>query len=452
MLDLVITGGTIVTATQTLRADLGIQDGRVAQIAPGLCGAKTIDATGRLIIPGGVDPHCHIEQKSGMGQWNADTFETATRSAAMGGTTTVVSFAAQSKGERLADVLADYSARATRGAAIDHAFHLFLSDITVPHFFDDLRGLIDAGHRSVKLFTTYDVALSDAEIIQVMTRASGALVCVHAENDALIAYERARLVAQGKTAPIYHAKSRPRLAEIEAVRRIIGFAEYFDQPVMLFHISTREAVADIRAAKARGVRIWSETCPHYLLMTEDVLNQPEAGKWMCSPPQRSIDDQEALWDGLADGTVDLVSSDHAPYRYDETGKLAAGPDAPFTKIGNGLPGLEPRLALMFDAMMRRGWSVQDFVRLTAKTASDLFGLGKGDLRVGGDADFVIWDPEHQVTYGANDLHDNVGYNPWHGHQVTGWPIATFLRGECVARDGAFLGGQGRWLDRRDIWR
>jgi dihydropyrimidinase len=225
---------------------------------------------------------------------------------------------------------------------------------------------------------------------------------------------------------------------------------------MIFHVSTAEAVDEIAAARARGAPIWAETCPHYLFQTEKVLDRPgmEGAKWMCSPPQRTEADQGALWAGLAAGHLQLVSSDHAPYRYDETGKFSNGRDAPFPAIANGMPGLEPRLPLMFDAMVSgRRLGPVGFARLTSAAPADLYGMtGKGRIAPGYDADLVLWDPARRVTYGADDLHDNVGYNPWAGRTVTGWPVAPYLRGAAVMREGEYLGqpGSGQWLKRESI--
>ncbi len=454
--DLILKGGRVLTSRADGVGDVAVRDGKIVAVGDvNGSAAHVVDCAGRVVTPGGVDAHAHIEQMSGMGLMNADTFETATRSAAMGGTTSVVSFAAQARGQRLSEAMADYAVRAERGAAIDHAFHIIASDWDAPDAEHDLRALIRAGHRSVKIFTTYNIKLDDRAICEVLAiaREEGALVCVHAENDGLIGWTKDRLLAGGKTQPRHHALSHPRLAEIEAVGRLIAFAEFFATPVMLFHISTAEGVAAVRAAKARGVPVWAETCPHYLFMEESVLDRPGTGgaKWMCSPPQRTPADQEALWGGLADGTLSLVSSDHAPYRYDESGKLSAGPGASFAQMANGLPGLEVRQPLMFDAMVtgtRLGGAT--FVRLTCSEPARVHGLaGKGDIAEGFDADLVIWDPNRAVTFGADDLHDNVGYNPWEGRTVTGWPETVYLRGAPVVEGGTYggLDGAGQWIAR-----
>ncbi|MEM9097803.1 MAG: dihydropyrimidinase [Pseudomonadota bacterium] len=458
MFDLVIRGGRIVTPSAVIEGDVAVAAGRVAAIGQGLAGAEEIDASGRWVMPGGVDPHCHVEQISGMGILNADTFETATRSAAMGGTTSVISFAAQAHGQPLAEALQDYAARAKRGAMVDHAFHLSICDTSVDRFFEDLGALVAAGHRSIKVFTTYNIKLEDRAILDILAAAKthGALVCVHAENDGLIGWTKEALVKAGFTRPEHHAISHPRLAEIEAVERLCRFAEFFATPVMLFHISTAEALEVIRAARGRGVPVWAETCPHYLFMTAEILQRDgiEGAKWMCSPPQRKARDQEALWAALAQGDLQVISSDHAPYRFDETGKLRAGPAPSFPEIANGLPGLEPRLALLFDAMVAGGrLGPEAFARLTASEPARIYGLPrKGQIAPGFDADIAIWNSELRRTFGANDLHDNVGYNPWEGHSVQGVVETVLLRGKPIMREDTFLGepGQGQWLHREKL--
>jgi len=452
---LVLRNGRVVTPDGIVAGDVAVEGERIVAVGQVTGQApRELDAAGKWVMPGGVDPHAHIEQMSGMGLMCADTFETATLSAAMGGTTSVISHAAQAKGAPLASGVADYAARAARGARIDHAFHLIVSDTTVPAFEEDLRALIDAGHRSIKVFTTYRIRLEDAEILRVLdiAHAHGALVCVHAENDALIARAKAGLLAAGRTAPKYHAASHPRMAEVEAIERMCRFAEATGCRVMVFHVSTAEGAAAVRAGKARGAPVVAETCPHYLFQTEDVLDRPDGSKWMCSPPQRTRADHEALWAALADGTLDLVSSDHAPFRHDATGKLAAGPDAAFPDIANGMPGLETRLPLMFDAMVTKGrLGAEAFARLTSAAPAAIHGLEtKGAIAPGKDADLVVWDPDREVTYGADDLHDNVGYNPYEGRTVRGWPETVILRGEVIVEGGECRAGpgSGRWLERK----
>ncbi|WP_416356184.1 dihydropyrimidinase [Aureimonas phyllosphaerae] len=451
MLDVLIEGGRVVTSEGSREADVGIAGGRIVAVGQGLGEAThRIDARGRLVMPGGVDTHCHVEQISGAGLMNADTFETATRSALHGGTTSIVSFAAQHPGKRLRQVVDDYAALAAHGAMIDHAFHMIVSDVSGDNLARDLPELISEGHRSIKIFTTYDkVRLGDEDILDVLwtARGGGALVCFHAENDGLIRWMSRRLIGSGRTEPRFHPLSHPRAAEIEALSRMCVFAEFTGQPIMLFHVSTREGVEIVRAGQARGVPVVAETCPHYLFMTVDQLDAPgrDVAGLMCSPPQRRTDDQDALWEGLSDGTLRVVSSDHAPYRLDETGKFANGADAPFNRIANGLPGLEVRLPLMFDAMVSRGrLGAEKFVELTATAPAAIFGLpAKGRIAVGADADIAIWDPERRVTFGADDLHDNTGYNPFAGTSVTGWPETVLSRGEVVVADGVCRATPGR---------
>lgn len=447
--DLIVAGGTVVGPDGRDRADVVIRGGRVVMLgdATGLPGQR-IDASGHLVMPGGVDSHCHIEQLSGAGLMNADTFETATRSALRGGTTTTVSFAAQHPGMRLADVVADYAARAARGAMGDYAFHIILSDTSGPNLTKDLPALLAAGHRSVKIFTVYDkVRVADEAILDILhtVRQGGGIVCVHAENDGMIRWMMRKLTEAGQTAPRFHAQAHPRLAEVEALSRICHFAEFIGQPVMLFHISCAEGLAVVRAARARGAPVVAETCPHYLFQTVDVLARPDAAGFLCSPPQRLAADQAALWGGLETGDLSVVTSDHAPYRLDASGKFAHGSDAPFPKLANGQPGLEMRLPLMFDAMVTRGrLGPERFVDLMATAPARIFGLtGKGRIAPGMDADIVLWNPTRQVTLG--DTLDGAGYNPWAGQKVTGWPETVIRRGDIVVQDNRVVAraGSGR---------
>ncbi|MCH2164535.1 MAG: dihydropyrimidinase [Marinovum sp.] len=452
--DTIIRSGMVVTASGVTKADIGIEAEKIAAIEQDIAdeAAVEINASGLFVLPGGVDTHCHIEQVSGAGLMNSDTFESATRSAAYGGTTTVVSFAAQHPGYKMRQVVEDYAGLAEKGALIDYAFHMIVADTGDRNLADDIPALIAQGHRSIKIFTTYDKVRQDDEailnILDVAKR-EGALVCFHAENDGLIRNMTAKLLAGGKTAPKYHAVSHPREAEIEAIDRMCRFAEFTNARIMIFHVSTREGAEIIRQARARGVQVQSETCPHYLFMTVDILNSENPARFLCSPPQRLAYDQEALWAAISDGTIELVTSDHAPYRLDASGKFAHGVDAPFNRIANGMPGLETRLPLMFNAMVSEGGlGIEAFARITATAPAQAFGLErKGKIAVGFDADIAIWDPERIHTYGPNDLHDNVGYNPFEGMTVKGAPTTVLSRGEIVVQDSLLHAeiGRGKWL-------
>lgn len=456
-IDTIIRGGTVVMPSGTAVQDIVISKGKIAKLGEAVVSSAPteIDARGLLVLPGGVDTHCHIEQMSGAGLMNADTFRTATRSAAIGGTTTTVSFAAQHAGQKMRQVVEDYAVLAKKGAVIDHAFHMIVADTGNGNLTEDIPELIAEGHRSIKIFTTYaKVRQDDKSILDILAlaRDAGALVCFHAENDGLIGHMTEMLLAEGKTAPKYHAESHPRAAEIEAIDRMCRFAEFTGARIMIFHVSTREGAEIVRQARARGVKVQAETCPHYLFMTVDILERENPARFMCSPPQRSRDDQEALWDAMADGTIELVTSDHAPYRLDSSGKFAHGEDAPFNQIANGMPGLETRLPLMFNAMVNEGrMGLEAFAHLTATAPARAFGLdSKGAIAQGLDADLAIWDPKARYTYGANDLHDNTGYNPFEGTTVKGMPRHVFSRGTMLVRDREIVSEapQGRWLPMR----
>jgi dihydropyrimidinase len=455
--DLVIRNGLLGTEKSVTRGDIGIREGRIAAIGDDVGrGYREIDATGRLVLPGGVDTHCHIEQMSAAGMMTADDFESATAAAAFGGTTTVISFAAQHRGMDITEVVADYAARAACGAMVDYTFHMIVADPNAETM-ARLPDLVAAGHSSIKLFMTYDRLLVDDEkILDVMSlaRNCGAAICVHAENHGIIAWASQNLLKAGKIAPRYQPMSHPRQSEAEAIYRLIALSEVADCPVTIFHISTAEGAAIIRDARRRGVRVAAETCPQYLLLTAEHLDRPgfEGAKWCCSPPLRSAADQEALWEALRHRDLQMVSSDHAPYAWDESGKLKNGLDANFTQIVNGLPGIETRQLLMFDAMVSQGnLSVPDFVDLTSTTPARHYGLypRKGALIVGADADVVLWNLDRRTTITASTLHDRTGYTPYEGKEVRGLPETVLCRGNVIIAEGNLLAkpGDGKFLPR-----
>lgn len=456
--DIVIRGGTVATASDVFAADVGIICEQIVALGARLGpGKREIDARGRYVLPGGVDGHCHIEQLTAAGIVNADSWESATTSAAFGGTTTVVAFAAQHVGTELPKVVEDYSALAKKGALIDYAFHAIVADPTEKLIKHDLPAAIKGGIGSVKLFMTYDrLRVQDESVLDILmtARENGALVCAHAENHGMIAWMGKRLVERGYIAPKYHTVSHPRAAESEAFERLIRLAALVDQPIMIFHVSTAEGAAIIRRARGEGLKVFAETCPQYLFMTAKDLDRPglEGSKWMCSPPPRDVSDRQALWRALALGDLQQVSSDHAPFPFDETGKLKAGPGASFKQIANGQPGLETRLPLLFDAMVsKNGPGLSKFVSITATEPAKTYNLHprKGTIAIGSDADIVLWNPTTKVTLKDAMVHSKAGYTPFAGRTVTGWPETVLRRGAVIVSDSRLSAnaGSGRYLPR-----
>lgn len=450
--DLVIRGGEIVTAADRYTCDIGIRGGRIVTLGHDLGeGRESIDARGLLVLPGGVDAHCHLDQPMGFGLRMADDFASGSRSAACGGTTTVIPFAAQAKGQSLRAAVDDYHRRAAGKSAIDYAFHLIVSDPTPAVLHDELPALIREGYTSFKVYMTYDdLKLNDRQMLDVLdvARSAGALVMVHAENSDCITWLTERLDRQGRTAPKYHAVSRPAVVEREATHRAISFSELVDVPILIVHVSGREAIEQIRWAQRRGLRIHAETCPQYLYLTAGDLDLHgyEGAKCVCSPPPRDEASQEAVWRALAGNVFSIFSSDHAPFSYDDPGgKKLKGKEQKFQHIPNGIPGLETRLPLLFSGGVLGGRiSIHQFVALTATQPAKLYGLypRKGSIMVGADADLTLWDPHREVCIRNTALHHNVDYTPYEGRVVTGWPVMTFSRGRLMAREFEFVGPEG----------
>jgi dihydropyrimidinase len=455
--DLVVRGGTVVTGTDTMRADLGIRGGKIAAIADSLTGPAVLDAGGLLVLPGGVDTHCHIEQLQAGGGADEESWTTGSTSCLAGGTTSVVTFSTQFKGAGILEPLAEYRRRAAR-AMVDYSFHQIITDATDEVIFKEIPQIVAEGVRSLKVFLTYDpLYLDDRAFLRVLAaaRRNGALVTVHCENYEAIRWRTEALLADGRTAPKYHAWSRPRMVEREATHRAIALAELVDQPIQVFHVSCAEVAEEISRAQARGLKVWGETCPQYLTLTAADMDRTgfEGAKFMCSPSPRTAEDHDGMWNILRRGVLDVVSSDHSGWSYmTERGKRVNGIDAPFSDIPNGVPGLAARMALLFSEGVSAGRiDVNQFVRLTATNPAKLFGLApaKGSIAVGADADLVLWDAGKKVTLTNALMQQAIDYTPYEGKEVTGWPVATVLRGRVVMRDGVVQAepGTGRFLAR-----
>jgi dihydropyrimidinase len=450
--DILIRGGTDATASDTFNCDVAIRDGCVMALGTDLGDAdEVIDATGKLVLPGGIDSHVHISQPSGPGIMMADDFESATRSAAFGGNTLVMPFCMQAKGHGLREALTAYHALAEGKCHIDVSFHLIISDPTASVLGQELPALVEDGYTSFKVFMTYEgLALADKELLEVFAcaRETGAMAMVHAENYDAIRYLTEQLEKAGKTAPKYHATSRPIPVEREATHRAISLAELIDVPIMIVHVSNGEAMEQIRWAQNHGLKVYGETCPQYLVLTEkdlDGLNM-EGAKYVCSPPPRDEASQQACWRGIETGVFQIFSSDHCPFRYDDPqGKLAPNGRTSFRWVPNGIPGVETRLPILFSEGVKKGRiDLNRFVALTATNHAKMYGLypRKGTIAIGSDADIAIWDPDRQTTINQSGMHGGSDYTPYEGFVVTGWPVTTMVRGRVIVQDGQLEGALG----------
>ena len=450
--DTIIHGGTVATGSDVMDCDVGIRGGRIAALGHDLGpSVRRIDATGKLVLPGGIDSHVHIAQPSGPDVVQADDFESGTRSAVFGGNTTVIPFCLQERGQGLRASIKDYHAKADGQCYADYGFHLIISDPTPTVLGQELPAAIGDGYSSFKVFMTYEgLALTDEEILKVMTvaKGTGALVMVHAENYDIIRYLTAQLEEAGKLAPKFHAWSRPIPAEREATHRACTLAEVAGVPVVIVHVSNGAAIEEIQRARARGVKVLAETCPQYLVLTEKDLEglNMEGAKYVCSPPPRDKPSQDACWAGIEQNVFDFYSSDHCPFRYnDERGKLTPKGRTSFRWVPNGIPGVETRLPILFsEGVMKKRIDLQHFVRITATNHAKAYGLypRKGSIAIGADADIAIWDPTIVRTIRHADLHDGSDYTPYEGLEVTGWPVTTMVRGQVVVENGVLTGEKG----------
>jgi dihydropyrimidinase len=452
--DLILRGGKVATASDIFRCDIAVRDGRIAALGEDLGRAEAvIDAGGMLVTPGGIDSHCHMDQQAWEGQETCDDFRSGTRSAACGGTTTVIPFAMPLRGQSLRAVVDDYHARASGKAAIDYAFHLVVSDPSPQMLGQELPALIRDGCTSFKIYLTYEgLALSDYEVMEALDLAlrERAMVMVHAENDGVVRWLTDRLLQTGRSEIKHHLAAHPALGDREATHRAITFAELTGVPILITHVSHQSAAEQIRWAQTRGLRLYGETCPQYLfLAAEDIEAQGlEGAKCVCTPPPREKANQAHMWQAIQNGTFQVFSSDHSAHRYTE--KIKGVPATPFTKIALGVPGIELRMALLLSEGVGKGRiDLNRFVALTSANAAKIYGLypRKGCIAIGADADLAIWDMNREWVVRHELLHDNCDYSPYEGMKLTGYPHRTISRGETVWHDGTFsaVAGRGRFL-------
>ncbi len=452
---LLITRGTIVTATDQYVGDILVEGETISTIGSSLTMAadRVIDATGKYVFPGGIDVHTHLDMPFG-GTTSADDFETGTIAAAHGGTTTIVDFAIQYKGQTLHHAWETWMKKAAGKAAIDYGFHMIMTDLT-DQVEQEMDALVREGVTSFKLFMAYPgvFMLDDASIFRAMLRTgkNGGTICMHAENGGVIDVLVKRALSAGQTAPKYHALTRPARAEAEATHRAIALAEIADVPVYIVHLSAAEALDMVTEARDRGLPAYAETCPQYLFLSYDNYEEPgfEGAKYVMSPPLRTKETQDRLWRGLAFNDLQAISTDHCPFCMKEK-HLG---DGDFSKIPNGAPGIETRMSLVYDGGVRTGKiSLNRFVDLTSTSPAKIFGLfpRKGTIAPGSDADLVIFDPTRQTRLSAKTLHMNVDYNPYEGRAVTGVSETVISRGRVIVDNGAFTGkaGAGAFLKRR----
>ncbi len=447
-----IKNGTIVTAVDTYAGDVWIEGERIVAITtPGQSAAmtadKTIDAKGKLVMPGGIDAHTHMDMPFG-GTTASDDFETGTIAAAHGGTTTIVDFAIQTKGSSLREASDTWHAKAEGKAAIDYGFHMIFTDVN-PKTLDEVPHIVKEGVTSFKLFMAYPGVLyvDDGQIFRAMqsARDHGALICMHAENGIALDVLIEQALLRGETAPKFHSLSRPQIAEAEGTHRALALAEMAGAPVYIVHLSAPRALEKVVEARDRGLPAFAETCPQYLFLSLDDLSKEgfEGAKYVCTPPLRPKEMQEDIWRGLRTNDLQVVSTDHCPFCF--KGQKDLGRDS-FAKIPNGMPGVETRMYLMWDGGVRTGRiSPNRFVEITSTAPAKIFGLfpKKGTIAPGSDADIVVWDPEKKHLLSEKTLHMRVDYSPYEGREVTGAATHVLSRGEVVVEEGKFVSKKGR---------
>jgi dihydropyrimidinase len=462
-----IKNGTVITATEMMSADVLIDGEKIVGLAaPGAhsweAGAdRVIDATGKYVMPGGIDVHTHMELPFG-GTFASDTFETGTRAAAWGGTTTLIDFAVQTQGQPMMAGYEEWMAKAEGNCAIDYGMHMIVSDVNDSSL-KEMDVLMGEGVTSFKLFTAYPGVLysDDGQIFRAMQKAAenGGTIMMHAENGMVIDVLREQAIARGETDPIFHSITRPPITEAEAAHRVIAYAELSGAPLYIVHMSAKEAVAEVAAARDRGSNVFGETCPQYLFLGWNNLREPdfEGAKYVCSTPVRDWEQghQEALWKYLATNDLQIVSTDHCPFCMGDHPTLGTQKrlgEGNFTAIPNGLPGVEDRMRMIYHGAIGEGrLSLNRFVDVTSTTPAKMFGMfpQKGTIAVGTDADIAIWDPKATFTMSVDHNHMDVDYCAYEGKEVAGKIELVMARGKVLISGGEYHGkpGDGRYLKR-----
>lgn len=452
--DLIIKGGQIVTSSDIYFADIAIRDGKIIMLGTELdfSAQKVVDASGKYLLPGGIDVHTHLDMPFG-GTVASDDFATGTIAAAYGGTTAIVDYAIQRKGQSLQQTANVWQEKAAGKAAIDYGLHIAITDMN-DTVLAEIPEIIAAGYSSFKLFMTYDgLMVNDDTMIKtlIVTKEYGGLVCVHAENYFIIDFMVKKFLAEQKIEPIYHALSRPPLAEAEAVGRAIKLAQIAQAPLYIVHLSCHESLSELKRAREAGLPVMAETCPQYLLLSEENYLEPDfnGAKYVMSPPLRPQENNEILWQALAQGNLQVVATDHCPFFFKGQKELGRGF---FGKIPNGAPGIETRMPLLYGVGVAEGKiSLQKLVEVSATNPAKIFGMypNKGTIAVGSDADIVVFDPDKDLVLREKNLHENVDYTPYEGIFVKGYPVMTIANGKIIVENGQFVGqiGVGKFIKR-----
>lgn len=450
MYDLVIKNGTVVAADAVFKADVAVENEQIAAVGQNLTGTRIIDATGKLITPGAIDVHVHMQMSLGSGVVSADDFFTGTRAAAYGGTTTIIDFVEAEPEQSLFEGLTDRRAEADEKVVIDYGLHMTLAPPDLAKL-DELPEIFKAGCTSFKLYMAYGFRLDDGQLLralQAVSKVSG-LPIVHAENWDVICTLIEQNLAAGRTGPRWHPRSRPELMEGEAANRVINLATLANTPLYIFHVSCGAVVERVVAAQQQGLPIYGETCPQYLALTWDLYEQPGVlgALPICSPPLRPQAEQTRLWQALTNDHLQVVSTDHCPFTSQEKARGLHD----FSQIPGGVPSIEARFSLIYSKGVRQGlFSLNRWVEICCTNPARLFGLSrKGVIAPGYDADLVIFDPNQTVVLSTDFLHENVDWTPYNQQKVQGWPVVTISRGEIIVENGQFLGkpGRGRFITR-----